>query len=139
MRLARAFLAGFLSTLVFHQGVLAILHGAGATAYTPWVMTPVPPLGLPSVLSLAFWGGLWGGSLWPMIGGASGPRYWLLAILLGAILPSLVAFLVVFPLKGLPIGGGWKPDLLVGALLLNGAWGFGVALFMRMMGGARGR
>ena len=29
---------------------------------------------------------------------------------------------------GLPVGGGWKPDLVVGALLLNGAWGAGVAL-----------
>jgi len=139
MTIAKAFLAGFLSTLVFHQGVLAILHGAGATAYKAWVTTPVPPLGIPSVLSLAFWGGLWGVALWMMTRGSAGSKYWLLAVVLGAILPSLVAFLVVFPLKGLPVGGGWKPDLLVGALLLNGAWGFGVALFMRMMGGARGR
>jgi hypothetical protein len=43
------------------------------------------------------------------------------------------AFLAVFPMKGLPIGGGWKPDLIVGALLLNGAWAFGVALFMRFL------
>ena len=43
------------------------------------------------------------------------------------------AFFVVFPMKGLPIGRGWKPDLVVGALLLNGAWGFGVALFMRFL------
>jgi hypothetical protein len=27
----KAFLAGFLSTLVFHQGLLAILHAASAT------------------------------------------------------------------------------------------------------------
>jgi hypothetical protein len=32
MTTAKAFLAGFLSTLVFHQGARAILHGAGATA-----------------------------------------------------------------------------------------------------------
>jgi hypothetical protein len=139
MTTAKAFLAGFLSTLVFHQGVLAILHGAGATARKPWVMAPVPPLGIPSVLSLAFWGGLWGVALWLMIRGSAGSKYWLLAVVLGAILPTLVALLVVFPLKGLPIGGGWKPDLIVGALLLNGAWGFGVALLMRIIGGARGR
>jgi len=129
---AKAFLAGFLSTLVFHQGLLALLHAAGKSARKAWVMTPVPPFGLPSVLSLAFWGGVWGIALWLMIRGAAGPMHWLLAIVLGAVLPTIVAFLVVLPLKGMPVGGGWKPDLLIGALLLNGAWGVGVALFMRL-------
>ena len=32
----------------------------------------------------------------------------------------------------------WKPDLIVGALLLNGAWGLGVALLMRVLS-AKGR
>jgi hypothetical protein len=134
MEHAKAFLAGFLSTLVFHQGVLAVLRGAGATARKPWVMTLTPPFGVPSVVSLAFWGGLWGVLLWKMIRGASGPRHWLLALLLGALLPTVVALFVVLPLKGLPVGGGWRPDLLVGALLLNGAWGAGVAFFMRLLG-----
>jgi hypothetical protein len=136
---AKAFLAGFLSTLVFHQGVLAILHGAGATPRKPWMMTPTPPLGIPSVLSLAFWGGVWGVALWLMVRRASGPRHWILAVVLGAVLPTLVALLVVLPLKGMPVGGGWKPDLLVGALLLNGAWGAGVALLMRLFGRGPGR
>ena len=129
----KAFLAGFLSTLVFHQGVLAILHRAGATTRKPWVLTSTPPFGVPSVVSLAFWGGLWGILLWRMIRGASGARHWLLAVILGALLPTAVALFVVLPLKGQPVGGGWKPDLLVGALLLNGAWGAGVALLMRLL------
>lgn len=133
----RAFLAGFLSTLVFHQGVLAVMHGLKMTPRNPWIMMPTPPMGVPSVLSLAFWGGLWGIALWMMIAGASGPRHWVLAFVLGAVLPTLVAFLVVFPLKGLPVGGGWKPDLIVGALILNGAWGLGVAFFMRLFGTLR--
>ena len=136
---AKAFLAGFLSTLVFHQGLLAILHGAGATPRRPWVMAPTPPFGIPSVISLAFWGGVWGVALWLMIRGATGARRWLLAVVLGAVLPTLVALLVVLPLKGMPLGGGWKPDLLVGALLLNGAWGAGVALFLRLLGRGPGR
>ncbi len=48
--------------------------------------------------------------------------------------PTLVALLVVLPLKGMAVGGGWKPDIVVGALLLNGAWGIGVAALMRLFG-----
>jgi len=133
-QVVRGFIAGFVSTLVFHQGLFAILHAAGVVPRAAWSMTPVPPLGVPSVLSLAFWGGLWGIVLWWMIRGRSGSSYWLLALLWGALLPSAVALLIVFPLKGMPVAGGWDPKLLVGALLLNGAWGIGVALLMRMMG-----
>jgi hypothetical protein len=128
----KAFLAGFFSTLIFHQGLLAILHAAGATPRAPYSLDPVPPLGVPAVLSLAFWGGVWGILLWLVIAGAEGPRYWLLALLFGAVAPSAVALLVVLPLKGQPAGGGWKPAVIVGALLLNGAWGIGVAAFMRL-------
>jgi len=28
--------------------------------------------------------------------------------------------------------GGWDPKIIVGALLLNGAWGLGAALLMRL-------
>jgi hypothetical protein len=41
---------------------------------------------------------------------------------------------VVAPLKGLPIAGGWNPVNLLTALVLNGAWGIGVALLMRIFG-----
>lgn len=128
----RAFLAGFLATLVFHQGLLALLHAAGKTTRKAFDFHPVGPLHVPAVVSLAFWGGVWGIALWLMIGPLHGAAHWLTALLVGAVAPSLVAFFVVFPLKGLPVGGGWKPDLIVGALILNGAWGIGVALFMRL-------
>jgi hypothetical protein len=67
-----------------------------------------------------------------VIARAEGPRYWLLALLLGAIAPSAVALLVVLPLKGQPFGRGWNSAVIVGALLLNGAWGLGFAAFMRL-------
>ncbi len=130
----RAFLAGFVSTLVFHQGLLHALHLAGQVPRAAWNMAPVPPLGVPSVLSLAFWGGLWGCLLWLLIRRSAGARRWVFALLWGALLPSAVALFVVFPMKGMAFAGGWDPKLIVGALLLNGAWGFGVALLMRMMG-----
>src|SRR3546814_7263836 len=81
----RAFIAGFFSTLIFHQGMLALLYFGKLVPRAPFAMTRVPPLGVPSVISLAFWGGLWGLLLWAMIRGHSGGTHWLLAVVLGAL------------------------------------------------------
>lgn len=133
MEYIKAFIAGFVSTLAFHQGVLAALYAAGISPKAPFDMTATAPLQVPAVISLAFWGGLWGVALWLVIRGLAGGPYWILAIVLGAIGPSIVALFVVFPLKGLPMAGGWDPAIIIGALLLNGAWGLGVALIMRLL------
>jgi hypothetical protein len=130
----RAFIAGFLSTLVFHQGVLTLLWLSGALPRAPYSMDPAPPLGVPAVLSLAFWGGVWGVALWPLLRNAASGTYWLRALLIGAVVPSAVALFIVFPLKAMPVAGGWDPRIIIGALILNGAWGLGVALLMRLMG-----
>lgn len=133
----KAFLAGFLSTLIFHQGTLAILHAAGATERVPYSMDPTKPLHVPQVISLAFWGGVWGIVLWLAIRRVEGsPLYWGLALVIGALAPSIIALFVVYPLKGQPVAGGWRPEILIGALLLNGAWGIGVACFTRLFGGS---
>jgi len=129
----RAFIAGFISTLVFHQGLYWLLYQTGSLPQPPWNMSPVPPFGVPSVLSLAFWGGVWGIALWLMVRRFFGARQWLMAVGLGALLPSLVALAIVFPLKGGAFMAGWDPRILVGALLLNGAWGLGVIVLMRLM------
>jgi hypothetical protein len=130
----KAFVAGFLSTLVFHQGLLQLLHLAGQVPRAAWNLAPVPPFGVPSVLSLAFFGGLWGIAIWAMLRRSRGGRRLLMAGVLGALLPSAVALFVVFPLKGMALAGGWDPKLIVGALLLNGAWGLGLVPLMRAMG-----
>jgi hypothetical protein len=54
----KAFLAVFLSTLVFHQVMLAILHAAGATPRKPYAMDPTR-LFTDLPIFLAVWGGAW--------------------------------------------------------------------------------
>lgn len=130
----QSFVAGFVSTLVFHQGLLQLLHLAGLVPRAAWNMAPVPPFGVPSVLSLAFWGGLWGCLLWALIRRQRGGKRWLWGTVWGALLPSAVALFVVFPLKGMAIAGGFDPKLIMAALLLNGAWGLGVVICMRLFG-----
>lgn len=132
MNFLRGFLAGFAATLVFHQGALYLLNLLTGAGRAVWSMAPVPPLGVPAVISLSFWGGLWGVLLAYLLRSQRGLGYWLLAIVLGAILPSLVALLIVFPLKGMAFAAGGDLRIWIAALILNGAWGLGVALFLRL-------
>jgi len=134
-RIIFGFIAGLLATLVFHQSAVYALRLADIAPFGAFNMHPTQPFGVPAVLSLAFWGGLWG-ILFAYIHKAfpGGFRYWTTAFLFGAIAPSLVALMVVLPLKGMPLGGGWHAPLLITALLVNGAWGIGTALFLRLTG-----
>lgn len=131
----KAFLSGFLATLIFHQALLAVFFYAGMVPHAPYNMSPVPPMGVPSVISLAFFGGLWGMLLWLILARLGKAGFWLMAIVLGAVGPTAVAMLVVFPLKDIPVSA----QTWVGGLILNGAWGLGLAVFLIMMGARRSK
>ena len=126
----RGLAAGFAATLVFHQGLLDLYYLAGVVSHPAWGMRPVLPFGVPRVISLAFWGGVWGIPL-ALLARAfthSAAR-WLFALVFGAILPTLVAWYVVIPLKG----GHFEFSLATAwiGLTLNGLWGLGTELFLR--------
>lgn len=129
----RAFIAGFLSVLIFHQVVIQIFHLMGALPHGAWSMAATPPFGVPQVISAAFWGGAWGVVIAWWIRNSSGTAWWVRATVLGSLAPTAVALFVVFPLKGLGFAAGWDPKFIVGALIVNAAWGFGLALLMRTL------
>jgi len=131
-RLIIAFAAGFVATLVFHQAVIALLHNFGYVPRPAWPMQPVPPFGIPAVISLSFWGGVWGMIMMAIIERRRGAAFWIAAILFGAIFPTVVAWLVVAPLKHMPIAGGWNPKTMAIGPIVNGAWGLGTALIYRV-------
>lgn len=138
-RLLLGFVAAFLATLVFHQIGLEVCHLIGLTPNTPYNFKGIPPFGVPQVISLAFWGGVWGflfvlAEPWfeRFPGG-----YWVGAIVCGAIFPTVVSWLVVAPLKHLPLGYGFHfPGVLVGPIV-NGLWGLGTAVFLAATAGRR--
>jgi len=135
-RVLLAFVAGFLATLIFHQPVLAALHAAGIAPKPAYNFAPVPPLGVPSVISLAFWGGVWGIIMIAAI--AKVRAFYLVATIFGAVLPTLVAAFVIAPLRHMPLPTGSPAKLLAFGLIVNGAWGLGTALLYRLfMGGRR--
>jgi hypothetical protein len=129
MNYAKAFAAGVLSTLLFHQGTLAVLHVLVLSGRAAYDTTPTWPLHVPAFVSLAFWGGVWALALSFPIGFLrSAAARWMAWILFGALLPTLVAWFVVMPLKGASLAAG-VPLI---ALVLNAAWGFGVALIRQL-------
>ena len=81
------------------------------------------------------WGGVWGAALAPLLSRWRGGAYWAGWIIVAAIALPLVAFFVVPPIKGEPVPELW-PRFLI-SMMVNGAWGFGTALFLRLTSAAR--
>ena len=131
LEIFKAFLAGFAATLLFHQPVLWLLFKAGIAGRAPYSFAATKPFGVPAVISLAFWGGVWGILLLLVLRRTLKKRTaWVAAALFGAIAPTLVAAFVVAPLKGQPIPRG--PNALITGLAINAAWGVGTLVFLRL-------
>ena len=134
------FIVGAMAVLVFHQGTVLLLSQLGSASPVlasifgptgaPFNLAPVKPLGVPMIVSQAFWGGLWG-SVLVLILVLARPPDLLFGFVFGAVVLTLVAVTVVASLKGLPIFGGGNRTVWIRAILLNGAWGWGTALLLR--------
>lgn len=140
-RLALGFVAGALSNLVVEGAVGALLHAAQLAPSLPWNFAPVPPLGVPQSVSLAFWAALFGiayALLEPGLTARLGRKAGALAY--GAAVPLLVDWFVVLPLKGHGPGGGFRPAAVPVDIALNMALGLGlVAIYWAALGLARRR
>lgn len=132
MKWLKWFVAGTLAVPLGHQIALWILKAIGTIDRAPFAMTPTKPFGVPSLISLSFWGGVWGIILGVILLRARGAKYWVLAAAVGAIAPTLVAAFVVAPLKGMQTTGNVGKLLMVG-LIVNAAWGLATAAFYRLM------
>ena len=130
------FVAGFVAVLVFHQGTAFLLYHLGndipavvsvfGKTSAPFAMAPTKPLGVPLVLSQAFWGGVWGIVLTLILVTLRPPAI-LFSTVFGALALTAVAVSLVPWLKGLPT---WNGAIPWRGLLYNGAWGFGLALML---------
>jgi hypothetical protein len=133
------FVSGAASVLVFHQGAVALLQALELIARSPYSMQPTSPWGVPQVWSITFWGGLWGVVLAATLARLEGARLVLAALVFGAVLPTLVAWFVVAPLKGQPMAGGLVPMAMAAAVIVNGAWGLGTGIGLALFGRSHAR
>ena len=131
MKWLKWFIAGALAVPLGHQIALWLCNLAGLVNRTPFSMDATRPFGVPSWISLAFWGGVWGLPMALVLARARGAKFWLIALIFGAIAPTLVAAFVVAPLKGVALGGNAK--MLAVGLIVNGVWGLATAAFYRLM------
>src|ERR1700757_1215048 len=98
----------------------------------PYPTDGVPPFGVPRIINLCFWGGVWSavfGLVLPRL-----PAYpmWCLGLGLG-IAAALVGLFIVPLIKGLPVAGGWSAMTFVRSVLINGFWGIGVGLLLPIL------
>ena len=140
------FLAGALATAIFHQGALMLMKQGGLIPQAlPWNMAPnAAAFGMPSLVNLMFWSGLWGvlfAFLYEKIPGGMG---WLKGFIFGVIFPMLLgSWLIVALVKGQPIladlAKDWNFLRLRNGFLLNGlAFGVGLGLIYPMISGLFG-
>lgn len=126
------FIAGAVAFLIFHQGGFWALTQAGVLKASTWSMAATKPLGVPVVISYVFWTGLWG-----VVGVFLVPRLGVPAvlgwILFAAIVPTLVNWFIVAPIKGAPLGGGFRMPGVIVAPLVYGFWGLGMWLVLRLL------
>ena len=125
------FIAGALAVFFFHQIMAWFISGR-----IPWSnWTPIAPFGVPAILNIAFWGGVWG-IVFAFVADRfpKGVAYLLAAFLFGAIFPTLASWYLIPLIKGGALGprGVWY-----NGPLLNGAWGLGTGVFVSLMKRAR--
>jgi hypothetical protein len=126
-RAVAAFVVGGLAVLVVHQPVVALLHALGSTPITPYSLRATRPWGIPVFLSLSFWGGIWAIPIvWVLDRLPRGWIYWIGAICLGALPPTLMTWFVIFPLKSLSASKTGASVGAVNALIVNGVWGLAI-------------
>jgi hypothetical protein len=125
------FIAGFISTIVFHQGILEILFQLGIIPTAPYSMIATKPFAIPGFISLAFWGGVWG--IIPAVilrHNSVKFSYWFKLFIFGGIFPPLCAALIVFPLKGILLNYNFTTITLM--FMINAIWGIGTGIIIRI-------
>lgn len=123
------FVAAVLSVVVFHQGVVWLLHQGGYTPNIPWSLRPMGPWGVPTLANLCFWGGLWGIVIALILRGARVPAL-LTGFLVGVLGAAMVGWTLVPGLRGQPLFAGGNTMALLRSALINGTFGWGTALIL---------
>ena len=125
------FSAGAIAALLFHQGLAEIFDITGIGRNIAFRLAPTWPFGIPALVSLTFWGAMYGVVLALLM-----PRFrrplWQVGVALGLI-AGLVTLFVTLPLKGFPLAHGWAVWPIARTLILTTSWGLGTGLILALL------
>ena len=130
------FVAGALAVLVFHQGMVLLLHTIGSLPNAPWNFSTMKgPLPIPVLVNQMFWGGLWGmgfavlGQFIPV------SASWLRGLIFGLVGPALLGNGLLVPFfRGTAYLWGGQPSRILISALIGGAFGIGIGLIFPRLG-----
>jgi hypothetical protein len=125
--LACGFIAGAVGFVVFHQGGFFLAKQIGLSSGTQWSMAATKPWGVPQLVSFLFWTGLWGALASLVVPHTKLPP-WLGWTLFAAIVVVGVNWFIVLPIKGAPVGGGFRMPGPIVSPVVHGIWGLGMWL-----------
>lgn len=139
-RVFLGFVAGALSVLVFHQTTLQLFFWFGLAPQAAFRLALVPPFNAPLVVSITFWGAVYGGLFGLLLPWVKGPL-WLKGMVAGVCAMTL-AWFVFLPLKGTPAAFGWQAWPMLRSFIAYQMWGVGLTLMLpllhpRRLGGGR--
>lgn len=124
-------IAGAISVLVFHQTTLQLFFWCGLAPQAAFRVAVVPPFNAPMVVSITFWGAIYGGIfgwLTPWL-----PRLVLIKALVAGVFAMLVGWFVIRPLAGHPVAFGWQLAPMLRSAAACGMWGLGFTLILPIL------
>jgi hypothetical protein len=141
-RLFLGCIAGAIAVLVFHQTTLQLFFWLGLAPQAAFRVAVVPPFNAPMVVSVTFWGAVYGGVFGLL--GPRLPRLFPAKAVLAGLFAVLMSWFVVRPLAGHEIAFGWEPAAMLRSATACVMWGIGLALILPLLhprglhGGGRG-
>jgi len=144
-RVVFGFIAGAISVLVAHEGIIYLLHAADYIPTQGWSMTPaIPPWGVPRLVNNVFWGGLWGVLFALLYDWVPGGMAWLKGLIFGLCIVVVSNWTLLPLIKGQIFGqanqvlfGGFNPQRMVIVLVILGAFGIGLGIVYALIGRSR--
>ncbi len=123
--------AGAISMLIFHQTSLQVFFWFGLAPQAAFRVAHVAPFNMPLVVSITFWGAVYGGLFAALMPRLRGP-IWLYGLALG-ICAMLISWFIFLPIKGQPMAWGWQAWPMLRSLIAYVFWGAGVGIILPLL------
>ena len=135
-RTVLGFIAGAITVLTFHEGIIYLLAMAGYIPNRAWSMAPpIPPWGVPRLLNNVFWGGLWGALFALVYSWVPGGMAWLKGVIYGLFMVVVSNWFLLPLIRGRYFGvgdaafmSGLNPQRMLITIAIVGGFGLGLGI-----------